>query len=98
MYSDLSKSIYGVYLEFDIKIEKFSSPKVFLEDYNGKKMHVDLIKYISSKKTNNWQKVKIPMKDFPIKKSGIDLKRIKNISFDFNNKDKLKFDNIKFTN
>jgi hypothetical protein len=38
------------------------------------------------------------MKDFPIKKSGIDLKRIKNISFDFANKDKLKIDNIKFTN
>ena len=98
LYSDLSKSIYGVYLEFDIKIEKFSSPKVFLEDYNGKKMDIDLIKYMSSKKTNNWQKVKIPMKDFPIKKSAIDLKRIKNISFDFANKDKLKIDNIKFTN
>ena len=98
LYSDLSKSIYGVYLEFDIKIEKFSSPKVFLEDYNGKKMDIDLIKYMSSKKTNNWQKVKIPMKDFPIKKSAIDLKRIKNISFDFANKDKLKIDNIKLTN
>jgi len=98
LYSDLSKSIYGVYLEFDIKIEKVSSPKVFLEDYNGKKMYVDLLKYIKSNKIHNWQKVKIPMKDFPIKKSGIDLKRLKNISFDFANKDKLKIDNIKFTN
>ena len=61
-------------------------------------MYVDLLKYIKSNKINNWQKVKIPMKDFPIKKSGIDLKRIKNISFDFDNKDKLKIDNIKFTN
>jgi len=98
LYSDLSKSIYGVYLEFDIKIDKFSRPKIFIEDYSGMKMDVDLLKYLTSEKTNNWQKVKIPMKDFPIKKSGIDLKRIKNISFNFANNDKLKIDNIKFTN
>jgi len=98
LYSDLSKSIYGVYLEFDIKIDKFSRPKIFIEDYSGMKMDVDLLKYLTSEKTNNWQKVKIPMKDFPIKKSEIDLKRIKNISFDFANKDKLKIDNIKLTN
>ena len=98
LYSDLSKSIYGVYLEFDIKIDKFSSPKIFIEDYNGKKMALNLLKYIKEEKTNNWQKIKIPFKDFPIRKSEIDLKRIKNISFDFTNKDKLKIDNIKFTN
>ena len=98
LYSDLSKSIYGVYLEFDIKIDKFSSPKIFIEDYNGKKMALNLLKYIIEEKTNNWQKIKIALKDFPIKKSEIDLKRIKNISFDFTNKDKLKIDNIKFTN
>ena len=46
LYSDLSKSIYGVYLEFDIKIDKFSSPKIFIEDYNGKKMALNLLKYI----------------------------------------------------
>ena len=98
LYSDLSKSIYGVYLEFDIKIDKFSSPKIFIEDYNGKKMALNLLKYIKEEKTNNWQKIKISLKDFPIKKSEIDLKRIKNISFDFSDKDKLKIDNIKFTN
>ena len=98
LYSDLSKSIYGVYLEFDIKIDKFSSPKIFIEDYNGKKMAHNLLKYIKEEKTNNWQKIKIPLKDFPIKKSEIDLKRIKNISFDFSDKDRLKIDNIKFTN
>ena len=98
LYSDLSKSIYGVYLEFDIKIDKFSSPKIFIEDYNSNKMDIDLLKYLTSVKTNNWQKVRIPLKDFPIKKSGIDLKRIKNISFNFANKDKLKIDNIKLTN
>jgi len=99
LYTDLSKSIYGVYLEFDIKIDKFSSPKVFIEDYNGKKMHIDLSKKLSAiKSINNWQKIRIPMKDFPIKKSKIDLKRIKNIIFDFSHKDKLKIDNIKFTN
>ena len=97
LYTDLSKSIYGVFLEFDIKIENFSSPKVFLEDYNGKKMYINLLKYINAKKINNWQKIRIPMKDFPIKKSKIDLKRIKNIIFDFSHKDKLAIDNIKFT-
>ena len=98
LYTDLSKSIYGVFLEFDIEIENFSSPKVFLEDYNGKKMHLNLLKYINSKKINNWQKIRIPMKDFPIKKSKIDIKRIKSIIFDFSIDDKLKIDNIKLTN
>ena len=98
LYSDLSKSIYGVYLEFDIKIDKFSSPKIFIEDYNGKKMAINLLKYIKAEKTNNWQKIKIQLKDFPIKKSEIDLKRIKNISFDFSDKDRLKIDNLKLTN
>ena len=98
LYSDLSKSIYGVYLEFDIKIDKFSSPKIFIEDYNGKKMHINLLKYINSKKINNWQKIRIPLKDFPIKKSKIDLERIKNIYFNFADKDKLKLDNLKLTN
>jgi hypothetical protein len=98
LYSDLSISIYGVYLEFDIKIERFSSPKVLIEDYNGKKMDVDLLRYIKAEKSNNWQKIRIPLKDFSIKKSEIDLKRIKNISFDFADKDKLKIDNIKLTN
>ena len=98
LYTDLSKSIYGVFLEFDIKIERFSSPKVFLEDYNGKKMHINLLKYINSKKINNWQKIRIPLKDFPIKKSKINLKRIKSIIFDFSQNDKLKIDNIKLTN
>ena len=98
LYTDLSKSIYGVFLDFDIKIENFSSPKVFLEDYNGKKMYINLLKYINAKKINNWQKIRIPMKDFPIKKSKIDLKRIKSIIFDFSLDDKLKIDNIKLTN
>ena len=98
LYSDLSKSIYGVYLEFDIKIHKFSSPKIFIEDYIGKKMAINLLKYIKAEKTNTWQKIRIPLKDFPIKKSEIDLKRIKNISFDFADKDKLKIDNIKLNN
>ena len=98
LYTDLSKSIYGVFLEFDINIEKFSFPKVFIEDYNGKKMHINLLKYINSKKINNWQKIRIPLKDFPIKKSKIDLERIKNIYFNFADKDKLKLDNLKLTN
>jgi len=98
LYTDLSKSIYGVYLEFDIKIDKLSSTKVFIVDYNGNKMYINLLKYIKFEKINNWQKIRIPMKDFPIKKSKIDLKIIKNIIFDFSHNDKLTIDNIKLTN
>ena len=98
LYTDLSSSIYGVYLEFDIKLDEYQDTKILIEDYNGKKMKIDLAKYINKTKNDKWQKIRIPMKKFPIRESAIDLKRIKNIIFAFEDKAKLKIDNIKLTN
>jgi hypothetical protein len=98
LYTDLSSSIYGVYLEFDIKLDEYQDTKISIEDYNGKKMKIDLAKYINKTKNDKWQKIRIPMKKFPIRESAIDLKRIKNIIFTFEDKAKLKIDNIKLTN
>ena len=98
LYTDLSSSIYGVYLEFDLKLDEYQKTKISIEDYNGKKMKIDLAKYINTAKNDKWQKIRIPMKKFPIRESAIDLKRIKNIIFAFEDKAKLKIDNIKLTN
>ena len=98
LYTDLSNSIYGVYLEFDLKLEEYQKTKISIEDYNGKKMKIDLAKYINISNNDKWQKIRIPMKKFPIRESTIDLKRIKNIVFAFEDKAKLKIDNIKLTN
>tara|TARA_B100001142_G_scaffold328615_1_gene389229 strand:+ start:2259 stop:3452 length:1194 start_codon:yes stop_codon:yes gene_type:complete len=98
LYTDLSSSIYGVYLEFDINVDNYTSSKVIIEDYGGKKMSVDLEKYIRKVQDDKWQKIRIPMKKFPIRESDIDLKRIKDIIFAFGDKAKLKIDNIKLTN
>ena len=98
LYTDLSNSIYGVYLEFDLKLEEYQKTKISIEDYNGKKMKIDLAKYINISNNDKWQKIRIPMKKFPIRESTIDLKRIKNIIFAFEDKAKLKIDNIKLTN
>jgi len=98
LYTDLSSSIYGVYLEFDLKLDEYQKTKISIEDYNGKKMKIDLAKYINTTKDDKWQKIRIPMKKFPIRESAIDLTRIKNIIFAFEDKTKLKIDNIKLTN
>lgn len=98
LYTDLSSSIYGVYLEFDVKLVEYQGTKIAIEDYNGKKMNIDLSKYINTAKNDKWQRIRIPMKKFPIRESSIDLKRIKNIIFAFEDKAKLKIDNIKLTN
>ena len=98
LYSDISNSIYGVFLEFDINVQNYSNTRISFEDYSGKKMKLDLNKYMSLENSDQWQKIRIPMKEFSIRKSGIDLKRIKNIVFAFEDKTKLKIDNIKLTN
>lgn len=98
LYTDLSSSIYGVYLEFDIKLDEYQKTKIAIEDYNGKKMDIDLAKYINNLNKEQWQTIRIPMKHFPIRESAIDLKRIKNIVFAFEDKAKLQIDNIKLTN
>ena len=98
LYTDLSSSIQGVYLEFDVKLVEYQGIKIAIEDYNGKKMNIDLSKYINTSKNDKWQRIRIPMRHFPIRRSGIDFKKIKNIIFSFGDKTKLKLDNIKLTN
>ena len=61
-------------------------------------MSIDLSSYLGQKNEQGWETIRIPMKHFPIKKSSIDLKRVKDIIFTFEDKTKLKIDNIKLTN
>ena len=98
LYTDLSSSIHGVYLEFDVNVYNDEGTRIIFEDYNGKKISIDLRSYINVNKLQKWEKIRIPMRHFPIRKSGIDFKKIKNIIFSFGDKTKLKLDNIKLTN
>ena len=98
LYTDLSSNIYGLYLEFDVNVYKNEGTSIFFEDYNGKKMSIDLRSYINLNKLQKWEKIRIPIRHFPIRKSGINFKRIKNIKFSFRDKTKLQIDNIKLTN
>lgn len=98
LYTDLSSNIYGLYLEFDVNVYNNEGTSIIFEDYNGKKMSIDLRSYINVNKLQKWEKIRIPIRHFPIRKSGINFKRIKNIKFSFGDKTKLKIDNIKLTN
>ena len=98
LYTDLSSSIYDIYLVFDLKINNLSNATVSFEDYNRKKMGVDFSEYVQKSDYSDWNNVKIPMKKFPIRSSKIDLKKIKSIIFSFAEDSKLKIDNIKLIN
>ncbi|MDG1718974.1 MAG: hypothetical protein P8H17_04020 [Flavobacteriales bacterium] len=98
LYSDLSGNIYGVYLEFDVKVYNNSETRIIFEDYNGNKISLDMETYINENKLQEWQKIRISMRHFPIRKSNINLKKIKSLVFDFGDKTKLKIDNIKLDN
>jgi len=59
-----------------------------------------IISYKAEKKeknTNEWEKIKIPLYHFPIRKSKIDLTKIKQIHFAFNYNTKMDIDNINLT-
>ena len=92
----MSSSIYGVDLEFDLKINNLTSANITFDDYSGKKMTVNLLDYIKQDNIS-WQQVRIPMKKFPIRNSEINLKEIKSIIFSFTENTNLKIDNIKLT-
>jgi len=87
-----------VYLTFDLRLYKETEMKIYFEDYNYKKMYIDSKNYIQNSKLNDWQKIRIPMKNFPIKDSKISLREIKNIGFEFGKINKLDIDNIILTN
>ena len=92
----MSSSIYGVDLEFDLKISNLTSANITFDDYSGKKMSVNLLDYVKHDSID-WQQVCIPMKKFPIRNSEINLKEIKSIIFSFTENTNLKIDNIKLT-
>ena len=98
LYTDISNSIHGVFLQFDIQLDKCKEAKISIEDYGGKKMWVDAMNYVKSSSKDEWTQVRIPLRKFPIRNSSIDLKRVKSIVFSFQDKTKLKLDNIILTN
>lgn len=98
LYTDMSQSIHGVFLQFDIQLNQCKQANISIEDYGGKKMRVNAMEFVKPTAKDEWTQVRIPLIKFPIRESSIDLKRIKSIVFSFQDKTKLKLDNIKLTN
>jgi len=97
LYTDLSKYVNSTSLEFDLKIQNLENIKITFVDYNRNQMEIDIKNYLDQNNPS-WQKIQIPLRDFPIRKSKIDLKIIKNIIFNFESNVKCKIDNLKLTN
>ena len=97
LYTDLSKYVNSTSLEFDLKIQNLENIKITFVDYNRNQMEIDIKNYLDQNNPS-WQKIQIPLRDFPIRKSNIDLKIIKNIIFNFESNVKCKIDNLKLTN
>ena len=96
LYTDISSSIKDLSLDFEMKDEKMKPFTISLEDYSGVKSSY----VISEQKTNDdpkWTVFSIPLYRFPIKKSKINLTKIKQIRFKFAYQTKLNLDNIKLT-
>ena len=96
LYTDISKSIKKLNLVFDLKATRAKSFVVSFEDYTGKKLSYE-IKKNDIKEDNEWGQIKIPLSHFPIRKSQIDLTKIKQIHFAFNYNAEMSIDNIKLT-
>ena len=95
LYTDISKSIKDFSLQFDIKETIFKPFVISLEDYSGKKLSYTYVKNSSS--NSDWKNVSIPLYKFPIRKSKIDLTKIKQIHFKFAYETDLSIDNIQLT-
>ena len=96
LYTDISRSIKDLSLDFEMKNEKMKPFTISLEDYSGVKSSY----VISEQKTTSnskWTVFSIPLYRFPIKKSKINLTKIKQIRFEFAYQTKLNLDNIKLT-
>ena len=82
LYTDISDNIYDLHLEFDVNVYKNSDTRIIFEDYSGKKISIELESYTdNNEKTQNWEKVRIPFRQFPTRKSDINLKKIKRIYY-----------------
>ena len=96
LYTDISQNIKGLNLSFDLKTKQAQNFVVSFEDYSGRKLSYK-IKKNDIKQNNEWEKIKIPLSRFPIRKSKIDLTKIKQIHFAFEYNTKIGIDNIKLT-
>ena len=96
LYTDISQNIKSLSLSLDLKTKKAQAFVVSFEDYSGKKLSYE-IKEGVLKQNNEWEKIKIPLYHFPIRKSQIDLTKIKQIHFAFNYNTKMDIDNINLT-
>ncbi len=96
LYTDISKNIKKLNLEFDLKANKAESFVISFEDYTGKKVSYQLNKN-DIRQDNKWSQFQIPLYRFPIRKSSVDLSKIKQIHFAFNYNTEVSIDNIKLT-
>ena len=81
-------------LVFDLKANKAENFTISFEDYTGKKLSYQINKN-DIKQDNKWNRVQIPLYRFPIRKSNVDLTKIKQIHFAFNYNTEISIDNIK---
>ena len=95
LYTDISKNIKDFNLVFDVKGKSVIPFTISFEDYSGKKLSYQF--WGGEVNVPNWKTVSIPLYKFPIRKSKIDLKKIKQIHFKFSDETDLSIDNIKLT-
>jgi len=96
LYTDISGSIKDLNLDFEMKNEKMKPFTISLEDYSGTKSSYVISEQKATSGTS-WASFSIPLYRFPIKKSKINLTKIKQIRFEFAYQTKLNIDNIKLT-
>ena len=96
LYTDISSSIKDLSLDFEMKNERMKPFTISLEDYSGVKSSY-VVGEQKAGSDANWVGVSIPLYLFPIKKSKINLRKIKQLRFEFAYQTKLNIDNIKLT-
>ena len=96
LYTDISRSLKTLNLAFDLKAKKAEDFIISFEDYVGTKMSYK-IKKSDIRQNNEWKQIEIPLYHFPVRKSGVDLTKIKQIHFAFNYNTEIYIDNIKLT-
>ena len=95
LYTDIRKNIKSFNLNFDLKGQSLKPFTISLEDYSGRRLSYTYKD--SSFSRSDWTSVSIPFYRFPIRKSKIDLTKIKQIHFGFAYDTGLCLDNIQLT-
>ena len=95
LYTDIRKNIKSFNLNFDLKGQSLKPFTISLEDYSGRRLSYTYKD--SSFSRPDWTSVSIPFYRFPIRKSKIDLTKIKQIHFEFAYDTDLCLDNIQLT-